>query len=139
MKLGNDYHEEVPVSKSIDFFFGIVGSGFFLVLSLVPLLKGDGVRLWSIYICIVLLMLSFLFPRALSPFRKLWIKFGLFIQKITQPLILGILFYVIFAPIGVVLRCFGMDPLLLKRKLGVTSYWKLRDHRQANADMKNQF
>lgn len=138
MKLSNDYHEKT-FSKSIDFYFGFIGSCFFFVLSLLPLLRGDGIRLWSMYIGITLLLLSFLFPIALSPVRKLWIKFGVLIQKITEPLILGVIFYIFFTPIGVVMRCFGKDPLTLKRKSGMTSYWRFRDLQQANADMKNQF
>jgi len=135
-----NYHEEIPADgKAIDFYFGIVFSCFFFVVSLAPLLNGRGIRLWSTCVAIFLLLVSFLFPELLTPLRKLWIRFGLLIQKITQPLILGIIFYLFFTPIGVIMRCFGKDPLLLKKKSGVITCWKLRDHNQVNTDMKNQF
>lgn len=135
-----NYHEEVPViCKSIDLYFGIIGSFFFFVVSLLPLLTGDRIRLWSVYIGSMLLMLSYLFPVALTPLRKLWIRFGLRIQKITQPLILGMVFYVLITTIALIMRLFGKDPLLLKKNLGETSCWKLRYLDQVNTDMKNQF
>lgn len=140
MKAVNDYHAEAAEDgRSVDLYFGIVWALFLFILALLPLLKGGGIRFWFIYASIILLILSFLFPGALTPFRKLWIRFGLLIQKITQPLVLGIVFYGFFTPIGVIMRCFGKDPLLLKKTSDATSYWKLRGLQQADADMKNQF
>jgi len=136
----NDYHAEAAATgKSIDFHFGVLCSVCFFALSLIPLIKGNGIRLWALYAGIIFLVISVLYPVVLIPLRKLWIKFGVLIQKIMQPFILGIIFYTLFTPIGVVMRCFGKDPLLLKKRSGVISYWKLRDLHQANVDMKNQF
>lgn len=140
MKAVNDYHAEAAENgKSVDIYFGIVWALVFFILALLPLLKGGGIRVWFIYASIILLILSFLFSKTLIPFRKLWSKFGLLTQKIMQPLILGIVFYGLFTPIGVVMRCLGKDPLLLKKTAGAASYWKLRALQQADTDMKNQF
>lgn len=139
MKNCNDYHTETTDANSLDTYFGIVCSVFFFAVSLLPLLKGDRIRLWTIFIGIIFLLLSFLLPAALTPLRKAWIRIGFLLQKITEPLILGIVFYGFFAPIGVIMRWVGKDPLNMKKRYGETNNWRLRNCDSTTSNMKNQF
>jgi hypothetical protein len=43
-------------------------------------------------------------PLALKPVYKAWMQLGLLLNKITTPLILGIVFYLVISPIGLVRR-----------------------------------
>ena len=75
----------------------------------------------------------------LLPLNKLWMRFGLLLGMIVSPIVLGAIFFVIFTPIGFLMRLFGRDELRLKRK-SASSYWKVREPSGPSADsFKNQF
>ena len=79
-------------------------------------------------------------PRILRPFNLIWLKFGLLLHKIVNPVIMGILFFGIFTPMGVVMRMFGVDFLRTKRKPAMGSYWVAKvDDNIPDSSMKNQF
>jgi hypothetical protein len=83
---------------------------------------------------------AFLFASYLRPLNFLWLKFGLLLHKIVNPLILGFLFYVVFVPMGVVMRMAGVDFLRTRRKTKPESYWILRsDENLPEGSMRNQF
>jgi predicted membrane metal-binding protein len=79
-------------------------------------------------------------PRILRPLNLIWLKFGLLLHKIVNPVIMGILFFGIFTPMGVVMRMFGVDFLHTKRKPAAASYWIAKsDDNIPDSSMKNQF
>ena len=94
--------------------FGIVFFIFFLLISLYPLLNNENIRLWSLFISIIFLILGILKPSLLSPFNKLWFKFGILLGRIISPIIMGIIFFLVVTPIGIIMRLLGKDVLNLK-------------------------
>jgi hypothetical protein len=50
-------------------------------------------------------------PQALRPIYLLWMKIGHVLGWINTRIILGLVFFIMFAPIALVLRIFGKDPL----------------------------
>ena len=58
--------------------------------------------------------------------RKLWMRFGVLLGKIISPIILAILFFVMFTPIAIGMRLFQRDELRLKSS-NYDSFWKFRD------------
>src|SRR5207249_9397717 len=62
-------------------------------------------------------------PALLAVPNRLWFKLGLLLGKVVSPVALGILFYCVIAPIGVLARLAGKDPLRLKLDSGANSYW----------------
>jgi len=64
-------------------------------------------------------------PELLLPLNKLWMRFGHMLGMIVSPIVLGVIFFLMFSPIGLSLRLFGRDELKLKPKT-VSSHWKLR-------------
>jgi hypothetical protein len=72
----------------------------------------------------------------LLPLNKLWMRFGLFLGKIISPLVLGMIFFLIFTPIAFLMRLSRRDELRLKFK-NKTSHWILRS--QYKGSFKNQF
>ena len=58
-----------------------------------------------------------------APLNRLWLKFGLLLYKVMNPLILGLLFFVTIMPIGLVMRAFGKDFLRLRLDRNAKSYW----------------
>lgn len=128
------------VQSSSDRSFGIVFTVFFAIIGLLPLLHGHGLRLWALAVSAVFLLLALLFPACLAPLNRLWTKFGMLLHHIVSPLALGILFFLVVTPIGLVMRLFGKDPLRLRLDRSASSYWIERTPPGPTADsLKNQF
>ena len=115
------------VKGSSDRFFGLTFFVVFILIALWPLLWGKPVRPVALGISIVFLAASFLFPALLSPLNKLWLKFGALLHSITSPIILGVMFYLVIMPIGLLMRLAGKDFLRLKFDPASPSYWIKRE------------
>jgi Saxitoxin biosynthesis operon protein SxtJ len=88
---------------------------------------------------IVFALFTLIAPQKLAPLNKLWFRFGELLGKIVSPVVLGVIFFGILAPLSAGLRLFGRDELLLKRRAG-KSYWIDRTPTPEIADsFKNQF
>ena len=126
--------DDIKVSSNRS--FGIVFFIVFLLIATYPLLKGNDVRIWSLSISFGFLILGLMNSKILSPLNKLWFKFGLILGKIISPLIMGIIFFVVVTPIGVVMRVLKKDLLNLKYNQKET-YWI--EKTGPKSKMKNQF
>ena len=116
--------------------FGIVFFFVFLLIAIYPLINNQDIRLWSLTISVVFLLLGIFNSKILNPFNKLWFKFGIFLGKIVSPLIMGIIFFLVVTPIGLLMRLLGKDLLNLKFNNN-KSYWIDKDGPKSK--MKNQF
>jgi hypothetical protein len=86
------------------------------------------------------LLVAFVYPRILGPLNRLWLKFGLLLYKVMNPLVLGLLFFVTIMPIGLFMRAMGKDFLRLRRDPDAKSYWIDRTPPgPPPQSMKNQF
>ncbi len=116
--------------------FGIVFSIVFLLISLYPLLKSEDIRVLSLVVSFIFLILGIFNSKILSPFNKLWFKFGLLLGKFVSPLIMMIIFFFVVTPIGILMRLFRKDVLNLKFNNKET-YWIEKNGPKSK--MKNQF
>ena len=116
--------------------FGIVFFIVFLIISLFPLISGHEIRIWSLFISLVFLILGILNSKILLPLNRYWTIFGLFIGNIISPLIMGIIYFGVITPTGLLMKIFGKDLLGLKKNKN-RSYWIKKDN--TNNNMKNQF
>jgi hypothetical protein len=130
-----------PVTEgSSDRSFGLVFTAFFALVGLWPLVHKRPLRLWALGLSAVFLLFALILPRALRPLNLLWTRFGKLLSKITNPVITGVMFYVIFTPAGLLLRLFGKDLLRLKYDPNSTTYWIGRDPAGLIPEsMRNQF
>ncbi len=132
-------HEEA-VRAGSDRSFGLVFAGVFVVIALFPLLGGRPVRLWSLIVAAVFVAIALLRPGLLAPANRLWLAFGLLLHRVTSPLVLGLLFFVVFTPMGLVRRALGKDSLRLRWDGSLPSYWiPRRPPGPAPDTMRNQF
>jgi hypothetical protein len=74
--------------------------------------------------------------KLLSPLNKLWFKFGIFLGKIISPFVMGVIFFVVVTPIGVIMRILKKDLLKLEFN-NKNSYWIEKSGPKSK--MKNQF
>ena len=116
--------------------FGIVFFLVFLLISLYPLINDGNLRIWSFVISIIFLILGILNSKILSPLNKIWFKFGLLLGKVISPIVMGIIFFIVVTPTGLILRLFQKDVLNLKFNNNNT-YWIEKSGPKSN--MKNQF
>ena len=116
--------------------FGVVFFIVFLIIALWPLLKDENLRLWAFIISLIFLILGLLNAKILTPFNKIWMKFGEILGSIISPLVMGIIFFGIVTPTGLLLKLIGKDVLKL-RKDKKNTYWIKKDN--SNNSMKNQF
>ena len=126
--------DEIKISSNRS--FGIVFFIVFLLIALYPLLKGNDLRIWSLIISFIFLGLGLINSKILTPLNRLWFKFGLLLGKFVSPLIMGIIFFVVVTPIGIIMRLLNKDLLNLKYNKKET-YWI--DKSGPKSKMKNQF
>ena len=116
--------------------FGIVFFVVFLLIALYPLTNNEEIRIWSAIISLIFLVLGLLNSKILAPFNRIWFKFGIILGKIISPLVMGIIFFLVVTPIGIIMRSLGKDLLNLKYNKDNT-YWIEKSGPKSK--MKNQF
>ena len=116
--------------------FGIVFFIVFLLIGVYPLLKGNDLRIWSLIISFIFLALGLINSKILTPLNRLWFKFGLLLGRFISPIIMGIIFFVVVTPIGIIMRLLKKDLLNLRYNKKET-YWI--DKSGPKSKMKNQF
>lgn len=72
-------------------------------------------------------LLALVLPPVAAPIYMVWHTVTGAIGWVNSRLILGILFYCVFTPVGLILRVIGKDPLVRKAKPDTESYWSDRD------------
>lgn len=119
--------------------FGLIWAGIFLIIAFLPLLKGHEVKIWAPYTSLAFIAISLIYPKIYQQiyFYQGWIKFGNFIGKINSKIIITVLFYVIFLPIGIILKILRKD--LLHKKIDKSSTSYFIDRKIQPQNMKNQF
>ncbi len=126
--------DDVKISSNRS--FGIVFFLVFLIISLYPLVNNENLRVWSLILSLIFLVLGLIKSKILTPLNKIWFKFGIFLGKIISPLIMGVIFFVVVTPIGLIMRALGKDLLNLKYN-NKSSYWI--EINGPKSKMKNQF
>ena len=116
--------------------FGIVFFILFLLIALYPTINSEGIRMWSIFVSLIFLVLGLLDSKILTPLNKIWFKFGMLLGRIISPLIMGIIFFLVVTPIGLIMRILGKDLVNLKYNNNKT-YWI--EKTGPKSKMKNQF
>ncbi len=117
--------EEVRASS--DRTLGIVFAVFFALVALAPLLRRHAVRWWALPVSALFLIAALAAPKILAPLNRAWTALGRLLHAITNPIVLGIFFYLVFTPVGWILRLLGKDLLSLRRDPNAGSYWIPRD------------
>ena len=116
--------------------FGIVFSIVFLIISLWPVLSQNDIRIWSLIISGIFLVLGLINSKLLLPLNKIWFKFGIFLGNFIAPIVMGIIYFMVVTPTGLIMKMLGKDLLNLKKN-NKDTYWIDKDN--SNNDLKNQF
>lgn len=108
--------------------FGLVFATVFTIIGIWPAVFGDGgIRWWAFAITGLFLALAILRPMLLAPLNRAWTRIGLVLHRIVNPLIMGLIFYLVITPFALAMRLAGRDALHLKKSEAAESYWVDRD------------
>ena len=76
----------------------------------------------------------------LAPLNRLWLRLGVLLNRIVNPLVMGLIFFTAILPTGLLMRAWGKDPLRLRREPKAASYWIARESSDPPSEsMKQQF
>ena len=113
--------EEVKVSS--DRSFGIVFTLVFLAVG-IWVVSGGQSNGWFFFVSAALfLVVTIARPSILGPLNRAWAKLGLLLGQVFNPILLGVVFFLVVTPIAVIRRLLGKDSLHLKSKSNLESYW----------------
>lgn len=134
------FERDEPVRGSSDRGFGLVFTALFVLISLGPLVAGHPWRPWALIVAALFLGLALLRPSLLAPLNRLWTRFGLLLHRVTNPLLMGLVFFLAVTPTAFIMRLMGKDPLRLRIDRSAKSYWIDRTPPGPEPDtMRNQF
>lgn len=108
--------------------FGLVVGGVFSALALIFFLRHKHhVPFW---VCVTvgpaLMLLGLVAPVALGPVERVWMAVAGVLGWVNARILLSIVFVVLVAPLALVLRLFGRDPLARRRDPKAATYWSER-------------
>jgi hypothetical protein len=134
------FSREENIVAGSDRSFGFVMAGAFALLSLLNAWYVGRIWPWTTGVAALFLAAALLRPAILNPLNRIWLKFGLLLHRIVNPVIMGLLFFGTVLPTGLVMRALGKDLLRLKRQPDADSYWIVRQPPGPSPEtMKDQF
>ena len=123
---------KLPSNRS----FGFVFAALFFLIGIYPIIYSEELRIWSLIIATLFLFLGAINSKILNPLNFLCFKFWMYLGKIISPLIMGIIFFLVVTPIGLLMKMFKKDLLDLKYNSKKT-YWIKKTGPKSK--MKNHF
>ena len=125
--LHEDLSRQDEVVGSSDRAFGLTLAVACLLLGTIRLILGHNFAAWWLGAGLVLLGLALFWTAPLKPLNRLWLRLGLVLYRVVNPIVMLLLFVTTIIPIGALLRLFGKDPLRLRRDPTTPSYWLPRE------------
>jgi polyferredoxin len=119
--------------------FGLLVGGLFGVLGLWPVVfRGESARLWALILAAALVLPAVVFPASLRPAHRVWMAIGDALGWVNTRIILGLVYYGVMTPMGVVMRLLGRDPMRRRFEPTADSYRVARPARRSD-HMARQF
>ncbi|MCF8373633.1 MAG: hypothetical protein K9H64_18575 [Bacteroidales bacterium] len=119
--------------------FGLVMAVFFGLLGAWMLWRERDSFVYMFIIAGFFLIGGLALPIILKPLQKAWMTFAVLMGWLMTRVILGILFYLVFTPMGLIARLFGKDFLDMKLDKNASSYWIEKKVEQGERNYEHQF
>ena len=127
-------HKDIRIGSNKS--FGIVFFVVFLLIGLWPILNENEIRIWPVIISFIFLILGLFNSKVLTPLNKLWFRFGILLGNFIAPIVMGIVFFLVVSPTGLLMKLLKKDLINLKKNNEKT-YWV--EKKEITSSMKNQF
>lgn len=120
--------------------FGLLMSGIVATLFgiLLPFVFGRGWPLWPWVLATAFALPALLAPQGLRPVYRAWMRIGLLLNRIMTPLIMGILFFLVFTPVALLMKLIRRDALRREIDPSADSY-RIVTRGQSPSDMERPF
>ncbi|NNF61552.1 MAG: sxtJ [Gammaproteobacteria bacterium] len=120
--------------------FGFTMAGAIIVIFalLLPWLLEVPIPRWPWIAGSVLVACGLIVPAVLRPVYRGWMHFGLFMSKLTTPLILGIVFFGVLLPMALVMKLISRDPMARKLDKEMPSY-RVTSHKAPKENLEKPF
>ena len=89
-QLHEDFSREEHVKAGTDRGFGLVFAGFFALISALSWWRDHTGWHWTLPVAVAFLVVAYTYPKVLNPLNRLWLKFGLLLYKVMNPLVFGL-------------------------------------------------
>ena len=114
--------------------FGLIMGGMFVLIvgGIFPWITDKTTETWPIWPFIVMAIfwnLAIILPESLRKVNEIWIKVGNVLGWINTRIILGIMFYILIFPIGLILKIFGKDAMNRKLEADTDTYRRISKQR----------
>jgi len=127
----DNFHEslarEPEVKSGSNRAFGLVMAGACCLIAGLGFWSGSSRWPYWLAAAIVFAIAAGLWPAILVPLNRLWFRLGRLLHRVVNPLVMGLLFFVVITPYGLLMRLFGKRPLALEFDRGAASYWLARN------------
>ena len=129
-------YPKLPSNKKFGNFFGFV---FFIISFYFFYSTKNYVAIFFLILSIIILIIAKVKPNKLFYFNQLWMKIGIKLGNIINPIILFLIFFGLFAPYGIIMKIFRRDELVLKLNKKNNTFWKMRLNDKIVTNFRNQF
>jgi len=122
--------------------FGLVMAAAIVVLGLIRYALHGFAQfpMWFFVMAGAFAVLGLAVPQALKPVLIVWLKFALVLNWVMTHILLTIVYWLVIAPMGTVMRIFSEDPLKRKWLPKEQSYWESPEEQPAELEhWRNQF
>ena len=127
---------ELPSNRLFGYFFAGIFVAVGTYLSIKSLFSAGTIL---ILLAMALAVTAVFKPDRLLPLNRLWMKFGALLGIVVSPIVMGLIYFGLFTPMGIVMRLFKRDELRLKIQSRRT-YWKSRSRQiRDSSTFKKQF
>jgi Saxitoxin biosynthesis operon protein SxtJ len=134
-----NFNREEASAPGSDRTFGLVMAAALGLIGVINAWHHGRVWPWELAAAVLFLAGALLRPSVLHPLNRLWMKLGLLLHKIVNPIVMGLLFFGTIWPTGFVMRMRGRDFLRLKRDPASDTYWIARPPGPKPETMRDQF
>ena len=92
-----------PSPRSVGLTFGAV----FTIAGLLPLATGGAPRAWALITAALFALVALAVPAPLGPLSRAWLRLGLAMHRVVNPVVMAVLFYAVVTPFGLLMRLVG--------------------------------
>ena len=85
----------------------------------------------------VLILGGLVAPAAMAPVNRAWMKMAAAIAKVTQPIFLGLVYFLAFVPVSLMMRALGKNPMV--RRKNAATFWDARPEGSRKGNLLRQF
>lgn len=115
---------------------GVIIAGLFGLL--LPFILGMPYPVWPWIAAAILVAWALLAPRTLKLVHRYWMRFGMIMNRITMPLILGVVFFLVIVPVALIMKLLKHDPMSRRLDNHSTSF-RVNSRKASKRNMEQPF